>query len=150
MNWSSVRPLLKHTCGESNQLPWWPYTLAKVSHHRLISGNVYHICLCQMRIRQNPLWLWNPEDTSPEVWNRGGPKNGHVSNKERTNSHYFSRANQQKAGTKIYSLTQCSLTVNECDWHILAATSRELIHIVWLEFFFYKKKGLHELLKYSD
>ena len=26
--------------------------------------------------------------------------------------------NQQKAGTKIYSLTQCSLTVNECDWPI--------------------------------
>ena len=39
---------------------------------------------------------------------------------ERNNSYYFSRANQQKAGTKIYSLTQCCLTVNECDWHILA------------------------------
>ena len=24
-----------------------------------------------------------------------------------------------KTGTKIYSLTQCSLSVNECDWHIL-------------------------------
>ena len=39
---------------------------------------------------------------------------------ERNNSYYFSPANQQKAGTKIYSLTQCSLTVNGCDWHILA------------------------------
>ena len=39
---------------------------------------------------------------------------------ERNNSYYFSRANQQIAGTKIYSLTQCSLIVNECDWHILA------------------------------
>ena len=38
---------------------------------------------------------------------------------ERNNSYYFSRANQQKAGTQIYSLTQCGLTVNECDWHIL-------------------------------
>ena len=33
-----------------------------------------------MRIRQNPLWLWNPEETSPEIQNRGtsGPKIGHV------------------------------------------------------------------------
>ena len=33
-----------------------------------------------MRIRQNPLWLWNPEETSPEIQNRGtsGPKTGHV------------------------------------------------------------------------
>ena len=44
--------------------------------------------------------------------------------------YYFTPANQQKKGTQIYSLTQCSLTVNECDWHILAATTRELIHIV--------------------
>ena len=37
--------------------------------------------LCQVRIRQNPLWLWNPEETSPEVQNRGisGPtKRTHV------------------------------------------------------------------------
>ena len=39
---------------------------------------------------------------------------------ERNNSYYFSRANQQKAGTKIYSSIQCSFIVNECDWHILA------------------------------
>ena len=33
-----------------------------------------------MRIRQNPLWLWNPEEMSPEIQNRGtsGPKIGHV------------------------------------------------------------------------
>ena len=33
-----------------------------------------------MRIRQNPLWLWNPEETSPGIQNRGtnGPKIGHV------------------------------------------------------------------------
>ena len=32
------------------------------------------------RIRQNPLWLWTPEQTSPEIQNRGtsGPKKGHV------------------------------------------------------------------------
>ena len=45
---------------------------------------------------------------------------------ERNNSYYFSRANQQKAGTKIYSLTQCSLTVNECDWHILAGNDERI------------------------
>ena len=39
-------------------------------------------------------------------------------------------SSQQKADSKIYSLTQCCLTVNECDWHILAAMTRELIHIV--------------------
>ena len=51
-----------------------------------------------------------------------GPRMGQVCSKlfERNNSCYFSRTNQQKAGTNIYSLTQCSLTVNECDWHILA------------------------------
>ena len=33
-----------------------------------------------MRIRQNPLWLWNPEKTSPEIQNRdtSAPKIGHV------------------------------------------------------------------------
>ena len=42
------------------------------------------------------------------------------------NSYYFSRANQQKASTKIYSLTQCSLTVNEYDWHILAGNDERI------------------------
>ena len=45
---------------------------------------------------------------------------------ERNNSYYFSRANQQKADTKIYSLTQCSLTVNEYDWHILAGNDERI------------------------
>ena len=33
-----------------------------------------------MQIRQSPLWLWNPEETSPEIQNKGtsGPKIGHV------------------------------------------------------------------------
>ena len=39
-----------------------------------------------MQIRQNPLWIYNPEETSPEIQNRGtsGPKIGNVnvSNKE--------------------------------------------------------------------
>ena len=39
---------------------------------------------------------------------------------ERDNPYYFCPANKQKAGTKIYSLTECSLSVNECDWYILA------------------------------
>ena len=45
---------------------------------------------------------------------------------ERNNTYYFSRANQQKACTKIYSLTQCSLTVNGCDWHILAGNDERI------------------------
>ena len=45
---------------------------------------------------------------------------------ERNNSFYFSWANQQKAGTKIYSLTKCSLTVNERDWHILACNGERI------------------------
>ena len=45
---------------------------------------------------------------------------------ERNNSYYFFRANQQKAGTKIYSLTQCSLTVNICDWYILAGNGERI------------------------
>ena len=45
---------------------------------------------------------------------------------ERNNLYHFSRANQQKAGTKIYSLTQCSLTVNGCDWHILVGIDERI------------------------
>ena len=45
---------------------------------------------------------------------------------ERNNSYYFSGANQQKEGTKIYSVTQCSLTVEECDWHILGGNDERI------------------------
>ena len=52
---------------------------------------------------------------------------------ERNNLYYFSRANQQKAGTKIYTLTQCSLTVNECDWHILVGNDERInSHCGWV------------------
>ena len=80
---SGILPLLKHACGESDWLLCWLYTLAEVSPQRWISGNIYHICLHKVWIRQHPLCFWNPEETSPEVQNRGisGPKNGHVSNK---------------------------------------------------------------------
>ena len=52
----------------------------------------------------------------------------HLSSKlhQRNNSYYFSRTNQQKAGIEIYSLTQCSLTVNECDWLILAGNDERI------------------------
>ena len=50
-------------------------------------------------------------------------------------------------GTKFYSLTQCSLTVNECDWHILATMTRELIHVVWL--YISRFKGLTSNFKNS-
>ena len=69
-----IPSLLKHTCGEGDWLLCLHYTPAKVSHQRWISGNVYHVCLCEVQIRQNPLWLWNPEETSPGT-------NRHVSNK---------------------------------------------------------------------
>ena len=45
---------------------------------------------------------------------------------DRNNSYYFSRANQQKAGTKIYSLTQYSLTMNGDDWPILAGNGERI------------------------
>ena len=36
------------------------------------SENVQYICLCKKKwIRQNPLWLWNPEETSPEIQKKG-------------------------------------------------------------------------------
>ena len=40
-----------------------------------------------MQIRQNPLWLWNLEETSPEIQNRGtsGPKIGHVNVSDKKN-----------------------------------------------------------------
>ena len=43
------------------------------------------------RIRQNPLWLWNPEETSPEIQNRGtsGPQKGHVSTKNLLSFHVW-------------------------------------------------------------
>ena len=80
---SSILSLLKYACGESDQLLCWLYTLAEVLHQRWISGNVYPVHLRKVWIRQKPLFLWNPEETSPEVQTRGisGPKNGHVSNK---------------------------------------------------------------------
>ena len=48
------------------------------------------------------------------------------SENERNNSYYFSRANQQKAGTKIYSLTQCSLIMNGDDWPILVGNGERI------------------------
>ena len=45
---------------------------------------------------------------------------------ERNNSYYFSRANQQKRAPKSIHLTQCSLTVNECDWHILVGNDKRI------------------------
>ena len=46
---------------------------------------------------------------------------------EREYPYHFFRANQRKVNSKIYSLTDCDLIVNGCDWHILA--KRELYYI---------------------
>ena len=54
----------------STRLPCWPSRGQLVSHQRWISGNVIHVCLCRARIGY-PLCLWNPEETSAEVLNRG-------------------------------------------------------------------------------
>ena len=58
------------------------------------SGKVYHVRLCQARIRQNPLWLWNPEETSSEVRNRGvnGPIKGLVSSKNQKKKKFHFRS----------------------------------------------------------
>ena len=64
---------------------------------------------------------------------------------ERNNSYYFSRANQQKAGAKIYSLPQYSLIVNECDWHILAGND-ERINSHCLTWLFWRQPNFHFLL----
>ena len=102
---SGILSLLKYACGERDWLLCWLYTLAEVLHQRWIAGNVYHVCLHKVRIRQNPSWLWNPEETSPEVRNRGisGPKNGHVSNKN-----FFLK--KKKSGKElIYQIISCLL-----------------------------------------
>ena len=57
------------------RLPCWPH-IQQVLHQRWISGTCIHcVCLRQVWIRL-PLWLWIPEETSPEVQNRdiSGPK----------------------------------------------------------------------------
>ena len=51
---SSILPLLKHACRESDWLLCWPYTLAEVLHQRWIS---YHIHLYQVQIRLPTLAL---------------------------------------------------------------------------------------------
>ena len=45
---------------------------------------------------------------------------------ERDNPYYFLPANQQKAGTKICSLIQCRVTVNEREWYILAGNDKTI------------------------
>ena len=37
-----------------------------------------YITFTNKQIRQNPLWLWNPEETSPETGVPVAPKKGHV------------------------------------------------------------------------
>ena len=45
--------------------------------------------------------------------------------------HNFLRATQQQVSTKIYSLTQCSLTVNKCDWQILGGNDERIKSHYW-------------------
>ena len=45
--------------------------VGNVQHQRWISGNVHYIRLHKKVNKVVPLWLWNPEETSPEIQNRG-------------------------------------------------------------------------------
>ena len=40
--------------------------------------------------------------------------------RERENPYYFLSANQRKDYIRIYSSTECDLTMNRCGWHIWA------------------------------
>ena len=59
---------------------WRPTMLSAMCSTRGGSQGMYITFASAMRTRQNPLWLWNPEETSPEIQNRGtsGLKIGHV------------------------------------------------------------------------
>ena len=52
---------------ETAQLPWWPSRSQQVSHQNL--KNLLHAG-DEVHKQGDPLWLWNPEETSPEVQNR--------------------------------------------------------------------------------
>ena len=67
---------------------------------RVGSRGMYITFASAMRwIRQNPLWLWNPKDMSPEIQNRGtsGPKIGHMSDKKKKmNESSLKKKNKKK------------------------------------------------------
>ena len=46
---------------------------------------------------------------------------------EKDYRYYFFPANQQKVKSEIYSLTQFDLTVNGCDWYILAGNDEKIV-----------------------
>ena len=46
---------------------------------------------------------------------------------EGTNPYNFFRVMHQQANLKIHSLTQCNLTMNGCDWHILAGNNERIV-----------------------
>ena len=75
------------TSAEKSMLGKWLATMlsrgSQVLHHRWISGNVHHMCLCQEGIRLPTLALWNREEMSSKVKNRGisGPTKEHTSTK---------------------------------------------------------------------
>ena len=52
--------------------------LGTVNSKSFVGKGIYITFASAMQIRQNPFWLWNPEETSPEIQKRGGPKIGHV------------------------------------------------------------------------
>ena len=70
-----ARSAAAHVAGVRLHVKAWGVVLLG---HRLLF--LPHKMLTVKAERQNPLWLGNPEKTSPEIQNRGieGPKIGHV------------------------------------------------------------------------
>ena len=81
-NPSQVTPLLKHV-GKSLNVMLAVKRSVVVAPEVDLGECTSHSPPQKMWIRQNPFWLWNPEETSPEIRNRGtsGPTKGHVSAK---------------------------------------------------------------------
>ena len=71
-------------------------------------------------IRQNPLWLWNPEEMSPEIQNRGtsGPQKGHVSSKTFKNL-YFIEHSHVPLWTQMCFCYQKVTHLWISSWHLL-------------------------------
>ena len=118
---SGILPLLKHACGESDRLLCWLYTPAEVSPQRWISGNIYHICLHKVWIRQNPLWLWNPEEDITR-----SPKQGYQWPQKWTcvqQIFFLKKRKEKKNCLKRYKLSK-TYTISAKDSPLVYSTSR--------------------------
>ena len=104
-----------------------------------ISGNIHYIRLNKNRIRQNPLWLWNPEETSPEIQNRVpvAPKIGHMycmcpprTFKKNNSGTYCKRATRGQKQYKQEVKDWSDLSIYQLCYHMGSAPNPLLI--TWL------------------